>query len=174
MLADSLTDFRRRSSARATTRAPACSPGKARASARVELVTGTKLKDVALRKKLYEGGAAALKDFSDPMLDLARAIDPGRARRAQAVRGAGRSRKQQAYAQIAKARFALEGASNYPDATFTLRLSYGTVEGYEEVGKHVPAYTDFGGLYQRSAEHENQPPSTCPSGGSTREGQARI
>ena len=37
--------------------------------------------------------------------------------------------KRQAYAEIAKARFAIEGTSNYPDATFTLRLSYGKVRG---------------------------------------------
>ena len=70
--------------------------------------------------------------------------------------------KQQAYAQIAKARFALEGTSTYPDATFTLRLSYGTVRGYEENGKQVPAFTDFAGLYARSAEHENKEPFDLP------------
>ena len=58
--------------------------------------------------------------------------------------------KQQAYAEIAKARFAIEGTSNYPDATFTLRLSYGAVRGYEEDGKQIPALTNFAGLYQRA------------------------
>ncbi len=70
--------------------------------------------------------------------------------------------KQQAYARIAAARFATEGTTNFPDATFTLRLSYGTVEGYEELGKPVPAFTTFAGLYQRSAEHENKPPFDLP------------
>ena len=71
--------------------------------------------------------------------------------------------QQQAYAKISKARFALEGTSDYPDATFTLRLSYGPVEGYEEFGKHVPAYTDLAGLYQRAAEHGNKPPFDLPA-----------
>ncbi len=79
------------------------------------------------------------------MLDLARAFDP----QARAVRKQFEEQdelQQQAYAKIAKARFALEGTSDYPDATFTLRLSYGPIEGYEEFGKHVPAYTDLGGI----------------------------
>jgi hypothetical protein len=70
--------------------------------------------------------------------------------------------KQQAYGEIAKARFAIEGASNYPDATFTLRLSYGRVRGYEQDGKLIPAFTDFAGLYERSAEHDNKPPFDLP------------
>jgi hypothetical protein len=70
--------------------------------------------------------------------------------------------KQQAHAKIAKARFALEGATTYPDATFTLRLAYGAVKGYEESGKKVPAHTTFAGLYERAAEQENRPPFDLP------------
>ena len=66
------------------------------------------------------------------------------------------------YADIAKARFAIEGGSGYPDATFTLRLSYGTVRGYEQDGKQIPAFTDFAGLYQRATEHDNRPPFDLP------------
>ena len=126
-----------------------------------ELVTGTKLKDVALRKKLYAGGAAALREFSDPMLDLARTVDPV-ARGARKEFDEFEEAQNQAYGEIAKARFGLEGTSNYPDATFTLRLSYGTVEGYQEDGKTVPAYTNFAGLYRRAAEHENKTPFDLP------------
>ena len=135
--------------------------GKSPRERAVELVKGTKLKDVALRKKLYEGGAAALNGFSDPMIDLARALDPY-ARDVRKTFDEQGEVQQQAYAQISRARFALEGTSSYPDATFTLRLSYGTVEGYEEGGQHVPAYTDFGGLYRRAAEHEDKPPFDLP------------
>ncbi len=135
--------------------------GKSPRERAVELVRGTKLKDVTVRKKLYEGGAAALKDFSDPMIDLARALDPF-ARDVRKTFDEQGEIQQQAYAQISKARFALEGTSSYPDATFTLRLSYGTVEGYEENGQHVPAYTDFGGLYRRATEHEDKPPFDLP------------
>ena len=138
-----------------------------------ELVAGTKLKDAALRKKLYAGGAAALKDFTDPMLDLARAIDPA----ARAVRKQYEEedeRRKQAYAQIASARFALEGTSNAPDATFTLRLSYGTVEGYQENGREVPAYTDFAGLYHRSAEHDDHSPFDLPKRWVERKDQLKM
>ncbi len=126
-----------------------------------ELITGTKLKDAALRKKLYGEDAATLKNFSDPMLDLARAFDQ-QARQVRKEFEEQDELQQQAYAKIAKARFALEGASDYPDATFTLRLSYGPIEGYEELGLQVPAYTDLAGLYQRSAEHGNKPPFDLP------------
>jgi len=126
-----------------------------------ELVTGTKLKDVAVRKELYGKDAAVLQAAHDPMLDLARMIDRP-AREARKAHEAQEETMKQAYSEIANARFALEGTSNYPDATFTLRLSYGTVRGYEQDGKQIPAFTDFGGLYQRSAEHENKPPFDLP------------
>jgi len=126
-----------------------------------ELVKGTQLKDVAFRRKLYAGGKPALDAAHDPMIDIARAIDPT-ARQAKKARDAQDEIKEQAYGQIAKARFAVEGTNTYPDATFTLRLSYGTVRGYEENGKQIPAFTDFAGLYQRSAEHENKPPFDLP------------
>ena len=127
----------------------------------VELVSGTKLKDVAVRKKLYRKDAAALQAAHDPMIDLAHLID-GPARNARKLYDAQEEIKRQAYSEIAKARFAIEGASSYPDATFTLRLSYGTVRGYEQDGKQIPAFTDFAGLYQRSAEHDNKSPFDLP------------
>ena len=135
--------------------------GKSPAARASELIKGTKLKEVAVRKQLYEGGSAAVTAAKDPMIELARLID-GPARAARKVYEAQDETKQQAYADIAKARFAIEGTSNYPDATFTLRLSYGTVRGYEENGKPVAAFTDFAGLYARSAEHNNQPPFDLP------------
>src|SRR6478672_7505432 len=135
--------------------------GKSPTARALELVTGSKLKDIAVRKQLYEGGAAAVTAAKDPMIELARLID-GPARAARKVYEAQDETKQQAYGDIAKARFAIEGTSNYPDATFTLRLSYGAVRGYEENGKSIGAFTDFAGLYQRSAEHENKPPFDLP------------
>jgi hypothetical protein len=159
-LTDSLTDF--------ATQFGADNPlvqkvlaGKSPHARAVELVTGTKLKEVAVRKDLYGKDAAALQAAHDPMLDLARLID-GPARDARKIYDAQAEIKKQAYSEIAKARFAVEGASSYPDATFTLRLSYGTVRDYEQDGKQIPAFTDFAGLYQRSAEHENKPPFDLP------------
>jgi len=135
--------------------------GKAPHARAVELVSGTKLKDVAVRKDLYHKDAAALQAAHDPMLDLARLID-GPAREARKIYDAQEEIKKEAYAEIAKARFAIEGTGSYPDATFTLRLSYGTVRGYEQDGKQIPAFTDFAGLYQRSDEHDNKPPFDMP------------
>jgi hypothetical protein len=126
-----------------------------------ELIKGTQLKDVALRKKLYAGGRAAIEAAHDPMIDIARAID-ATARQAKKVLETQEEIKQQAYAEIAKARFATEGTTSYPDATFTLRLSYGTVRGYEENGKQIPAFTNFAGMYERANEHENKPPFDLP------------
>ena len=127
----------------------------------MDLVTGTKLKDPAVRKGLYGKDAHALEGSHDQMIDLARMIE-GQARDARKVYNGQDEIKKQAYADIAKARFAIEGASSYPDATFTLRLSYGMVRGYEQDRKQIPAFTDFAGLYQRSAEHDNRPPFDLP------------
>src|SRR5438477_3373325 len=136
--------------------------GKSPVDRATELVTGTKLKDTALRKQFYNGGTSAVLAAKDPMIELARMID-GPARDARKVYEAQDEVKQQAYAEIAKARFAAEGTNSYPDATFTLRLSYGTVRGYEERGKQIPALTNIAGLYQRGAEHKNDPPFDIPN-----------
>jgi hypothetical protein len=135
--------------------------GKSPAALALEVVTTTKLKDPAVRKQLYEGGAAAVTAAHDPMIELARIVDAP-ARAARKVFETQDETKQQAYGDIAKARFAIEGTSTYPDATFTLRLSYGVVRGYEQDGKQIPALTNFAGLYQRSAEHNNEPPFDLP------------
>jgi len=135
--------------------------GKSPHARAAELVTGTRLKDAAVRKDLYGKDAAALQAAHDPMIDLARLID-GPAREARKIYDSQEEIKKQAYAEIAKARFAIEGTGSYPDATFTLRLSYGTVRGYEQDRKQIPAFTDFAGLYQRSAEHDNKPPFDLP------------
>jgi hypothetical protein len=126
-----------------------------------ELIKGTQLKDLAFRKELYAGGKAAIEAAHDPMIDIAIAID-STGRQAKKVFETQEEIKQQAYAEIAKARFATEGANTYPDATFTLRLSYGRVRGYEENGKQIPAFTNFAGMYERAAEHENKPPFDLP------------
>jgi hypothetical protein len=126
-----------------------------------ELIKGTQLKDAAFRKKLYAGGKAATEAAHDPMIDIAIAID-ATGRQAKKVFETQEETKQQAYAEIAKARFAAEGTNTYPDATFTLRLSYGTVRGYEESEKQIPAFTNFAGMYERAGEHENKPPFDLP------------
>jgi Peptidase S46 len=136
--------------------------GKSPVERAAELVSGTKLKDVDFRKKLYEGGKAAIAASDDPMILLAREVDK-RARQVRKImENDVQEVKRQAYDQIAKAKFALEGTNTYPDATFTLRLSFGTVKGYEEAGEHIPFETTFAGLYQRAKEHDNVYPFDLP------------
>ncbi len=123
-----------------------------------ELIAGTRLADVAERKRLYEGGAKAIDASTDPMIQLARLVDPAARVERKVMETEVDEVKRQAYAQIAAAKFAAEGASNYPDATFTLRLAFGLVKPYMENGKRVPAMTTLAGLYERSKEHNNKPP----------------
>lgn len=131
---------------------------RARAS---ELVLGTKLKEVAVRKKLYGGDAAGLTAANDPMIALVQLVDPD-ARALRKIIEAQDEVKQQAYAKIGKAKFAIEKTSAYPDATFTLRLAFGTVKGYTENGQPVPFQTTMAGLYERSASQKNRPPFDLP------------
>ncbi|MBI4870931.1 MAG: S46 family peptidase [Candidatus Riflebacteria bacterium] len=136
--------------------------GKSPGARAVELVRGTRLKDVAFRRKLYDGGKKRVDACDDPMVELARAIDP----EARALRKVWdeqvKEMLRQAYDRIARAKFAVEGTSTYPDATFTLRLAFGVAKGYEEYGKQIPYEVPFSGLYERAAEHEYAPPFHLP------------
>src|SRR6185436_11490026 len=135
--------------------------GKSPRDRAAELINGTKVRDVVFRKKLYEGGASAVSAVNDPMLDLARLVDAD-ARTLRKVSEDQGETKQQSHAAISRARNAVLGTAGYPDATFTLRLAFGLVKGYEEDGKPVPALTTFAGLYERSKEMKNQSPFDLP------------
>src|SRR5258708_25883932 len=135
--------------------------GKSPHARAVELVTETKLKDISIRHELYDGGVAALKDCSDPMMALATLVDPTARHFRQIFDEAGES-EQEAYAQIARARFALKGHEIYPDPTFTLRLSLGEVIGYEENGKEIPPLTTLAGLHQTAADRKTHEPFDLP------------
>ncbi|HKS37635.1 MAG TPA: S46 family peptidase [Verrucomicrobiae bacterium] len=126
-----------------------------------ELIRGTKVKDVAVRKRLYTQGKAAVEAARDPMIELAGLID-AEARAVRKVLETQSEAKQQAHAQISKARFAIEGTDTYPDATFTLRLAFGAAKGYEDNGAQIPFQTALAGLYQRGEEHKYQPPFDIP------------
>ncbi|MGA8865384.1 MAG: S46 family peptidase, partial [Candidatus Sulfotelmatobacter sp.] len=112
--------------------------GKTPADAAKDIIAGTRLDEVAVRKQLYEGGEAAIAASTDPLIVAMRAIDTD----------AGTVRKQfedkidsvvhRDGVLIVKARFAQSGFDQPPDATFTLRLSYGAVIGYKETGKQIP------------------------------------
>jgi len=127
-----------------------------------ELVSGTKLKDPDFRKELAKGGFEAIDASNDPMILVAREIDARsrevRKRYENELTGVERAN----YAKIARALFETEGNKVYPDATFTLRLSYGAVEGYMENGKKVPPFTTLGGLYARSDAFKHEFPYNLP------------
>ena len=114
------------------------------------LVSGTKLADPAVRKALWEGGRAAIDASKDPMILYAKSIDANdRAiqRRFDAEVDAPLTAAQ---AKLADARFAAYGDTAYPDATFTLRISYGKVAGWQERGKMVATRTTLGGTFDRA------------------------
>ncbi len=127
-----------------------------------EVIEGTKLEDVAVRKQLFEGGAAAVNASTDPLIVMMREVEPD----AEAIHNRDENQVQsvlrQGGANIGKALFAQKGLSVPPDATFTLRLSYGAVEGYKLDGKDVSWFTTMGGAYQHAAEHDSKPPYQLP------------
>jgi hypothetical protein len=137
--------------------------GKAPRVRAAELISNTRLRDVKFREELFEGGKKAVDAASDPLIALARIIDTEARRLRKRLEVEVGEALTQSYAKIAKARYAVEGDSVYPDATFTLRLAFGTVKGYEEDGKKIPFETTFKGLYERAAEHNNKPPFDLPA-----------
>jgi len=126
--------------------------------ARVTELLSTRITDPEIRALIMAGGKATVDAATDPMIVLARSLEPDVAplvdrfaKEVTAVQAA-------AYPKIGQAAFAVDGAKAYPDATGTLRLSYGTVRSYMENGKPVAPYTVFGGLFERSDQHQNKPP----------------
>jgi hypothetical protein len=124
------------------------------------LVKGTKLKDIALRKQLWEGGKKSIDASDDPLIKLARLIDGD----ARAIRKKTEDEIDAVVRKnseiVAKARFEQQGTTTYPDATFTLRLSYGAVKGWDESGHLVKPFTNFGGAFTRAT---GRPPFELPS-----------
>jgi hypothetical protein len=114
------------------------------------LVGGTKLRDPALRRKLWEGGKAAVDASDDPMIALARLVDPDSRAVRKMYEDEIESPQTRGHEAIAAARFAVEGTSSYPDATFTLRLSYGVVKGWREGKKEIAPFTTLAGAFERN------------------------
>ena len=146
--------------------------GQAPAAVAKQVMAGTALADPAARKALVEGGPAAIKASADPLVALARRVEPvirelraWQEEKIQSVEG-------RAGQKIAEARFAVYGKSAYPDANFNLRLEYGTVLGYEEDTTLVPYKTTFFGLYERAAAFGEKPPFQLPA--RWRDGRAKL
>jgi hypothetical protein len=118
------------------------------------LVSGSHLGDTATRKALWDGGLAAIQASDDPMIQFALEIDPAARdlRKIWETQVSGPT--DAASAKIAQAKFAAYGDAVYPDATFTLRLSYGKVQGWTYRGTTIPATTSFKGLYERATGAE--------------------
>jgi hypothetical protein len=136
--------------------------GRTPAEAARAAIGGTALMDVAARKALLDGGARAVAASSDPLIDLARRVEP-------AIRELKTWNEENvlnvetaAGSRIAEARFAVYGRTVSPDANFTLRLSYGAVLGYEEDTTRVPFKTTFYGLYDRAEGFEYKEPYNLP------------
>jgi hypothetical protein len=124
-----------------------------------QLVHGTKLKEVALRQRLWEGGQSAIAASTDAMIAFARRVDPD----ARAVRKRFEDEVESVIKRnaelLARARFEVQGTSTYPDATFTLRITYGQVKGYREDGREVKPITTFAGAFLR---HTGRSPFELP------------
>jgi len=127
-----------------------------------EVIGGTTVSDPAVRKQLYEGGLAAVNASTDPLIVMMREIEPD----AEAIHNRDEDEVQSVYrskgSDIGKALFAQKGLSVPPDATFTLRLSYGAIASYTLNGANVPWFTTMGGAYQHAAEHGGKPPYELP------------
>jgi peptidase S46-like protein len=122
------------------------------------IIGGTKLADPAVRKQLLDGGETAVRQSTDPLIVMARAIDPILRDLNKRLENEVTSVESAAREKIGQARFAVYGTSAYPDATFTLRLSYGKASGYPMNGTLAPYKTTLAGLYDRSASFDGKEP----------------
>jgi hypothetical protein len=137
--------------------------GRSPQAAATALVNGTKLADPAVRRALADGGERAVAASTDPMIVLARRLDPIRRAYIRWYDDHVASVEQRAGELLGKARFAAYGRSTYPDATFTLRLSYGKVAGYPMNGTKAPSKTTYFGLFDRAASFNYEGPFYLPS-----------
>lgn len=128
-----------------------------------EVIDGTKLDDLAVRKQLYEGGEKAVEASNDPLIVMMRTVEPDAVAVHMRNEDEVDSVLRKNAGTIAKIRFAQGGLNVPPDATFTLRLSYGAVKGYEENGKQIPWFTTMGGAFEHAAAHGSKPPYELPA-----------
>jgi hypothetical protein len=125
-------------------------------------LAASKLGDVPERKRLLEGGRAAVEASTDPVIAFARRTDAAYREERKWYEDSVESVETLEGTKIAKAVFALDGRNTYPDATGSLRLSYGKAAGYQELGTRVPWQTRFYGLYDRAQSFDLQAPYDLP------------
>lgn len=136
--------------------------GKSPQEAAREAFDGTRMGDAAFRKSLVEGGEGAVASSKDPLVAFARRINPEIMSMIKWHEDNVESIVTRAGEKIGEARFAVYGKSTYPDATFTLRLAYGTVKGYPMNGTEAPPHTTFYGLYDRAYSFGLKSPFNLP------------
>jgi len=118
------------------------------------LVDGSELADPALRRGLWDGGAARVDASHDPMIELARSVDGEARALRKSYEDEVEAPVQAASEKIARARFSAYGTSLPPDATFTLRLNFGTVQGWQEDGREIEPFTRLARLFERATGEE--------------------
>ena len=146
--------------------------GKNPAKRAAELIAGCKLFDVDVRKALLAGGKSAIDASTDPMIRLIATMDTEARRLRKKYEEEVEEPERQAYGEIAKLRFAALGNTVAPDATFTLRLAYGTVKGYEVDGTKLPFHTTFGSAFAKAEALEHREPFDMPK--RWRDGKAKL
>lgn len=117
------------------------------------IIENSKLDDAALRKQLWEGGAAAVNSSTDPAIKLARLLDEEGRKLRERYDHQIEPVQKAAAEQLAKARFAFKGTAVYPDATFSLRLSHGVIRGWNERGTDIKPFTEIAGLFERATPY---------------------
>ncbi|MFN5273097.1 MAG: S46 family peptidase [Planctomycetota bacterium] len=135
--------------------------GKSPRARAAEIIAGTKLGNAEARKALAKQGLDGIKNSTDPLVDLIRTMEPEYRKLREATEAID-EQERQAYAKVTEAKFAVGGDSVYPDATFTLRLSYGAVSGYESNGKQIPSSTKLGGAFEHEKVHLEKDPWVLP------------
>ncbi len=146
--------------------------GKNPANRAAELIAGTRLFDPAERKRLVKGGKEAIAASQDPLILLARSVDTESRRLRTRYENEIEEPERQAYAALARLIFKLQGEDVAPDATFTLRLAFGVVKGYEVDGEKLPFHTTFGQAFEKWARLGGKEPFDLPR--RWLEGKARL
>jgi hypothetical protein len=126
-----------------------------------QLLAGTKLMEIDNRKAIAAGGPSAIEKSDDPLIQLAKKME-SEYRRLNEIQDEIEELERQAYAKISQAQFALLGDSVYPDATFTLRLAFGLVQGYELDGQKISSHTTMSGAFEHETNHQAEDPWVLP------------
>ena len=124
------------------------------------LIGSSRLSDVAVRKALWDGGSKAILASTDPMIRFAKAVDAQSRMIRRQYQDNVESVEKKNSELVAQALFAVQGTSVYPDATFSLRVTYGTVRGYKDMGMELSPITLLGGAFER---HTGREPFVLPA-----------